>query len=228
MSLRREDEEGLRQLGYEVIKLPPIKALDGSVSMHADLAVFFLCGHIFVPEKYYEENRKILDRIISAGHLTPILTSSLPRSPYPHEVPLCALNLDNRAVLADLRHCASEICDFCRANGIHIESIRQGYAKCTSAYMGGLISSDPSALAAAQRLGIRYLEISPGGIELEGFDYGFIGGCSGFDGKKICFCGDIGTHPDGCRIQDFCNKCGVECVSLSNNPLSDIGSIFFV
>ena len=69
--------------------------------------------------------------------------------------------------------------------------------------------------------------ISPGSVLLDGYDYGFIGGASGFDGRSLYFCGDVDLHPDGCAIRSFCDDHGIGCVSLSPLPLHDVGGIFF-
>ena len=227
-SLRPEDELGLAKNGFKTIKIPPCKTIDGIVSTHADTVLFFLRDRLFLPRAYYEENRAVIDRILDVGNLVPIFTESLPRSPYPYDVPLCALNASGNAIIACKKHLAPEIAVYCEENGIPLCNTRHGYAKCTSAYVGGIISADRSTLSAADKNGIPSLEISAGHVLLDGYDYGFIGGASGFDGKNLYFCGDLNLHPDGARIREFCALLGVGCVSLSSLPLYDIGSIFFI
>ena len=227
-SLRYDDELGLIRNGFETIKIPHCEAISGSVSTHADTVLLFLRDRLFLPKAYYENNREIIDRILHVGSLTPVFTESIPRSPYPYDVPLCAINLNDGALIACRRHLAPEVVSYCEENAIPIYNTRQGYAKCTAAYMGGLISADRSTLSAAKSNGIPQLEISQGHVLLDGYDYGFIGGASGFDGKSLYFCGDLSLHPDGERIMKFCTELGISCVSLSSLPLYDIGSIFFI
>lgn len=227
-SLRSDDELGLIKNGFETIKIPPCESIVGAVSTHADAVLFFLRDRLFLPKAYYEKNSEIIERILSVGSLTPVLTESLPHSPYPHDVPLCALNLSSDAVIANRRHLAPEIVKYCDENAIPIYNTKQGYAKCTAAYMGGIISADRSTLAAAESGGFASLKISEGHVLLDGYDYGFIGGASGFDGNDLYFCGDLDSHPDGSRVREFCGNMGIACVSLSSLPLHDVGSIFFI
>jgi hypothetical protein len=226
-SLRSDDELGLIKNGFKTIKIPSCDTISGSVSTHADTVLFFLRDRLFMPRDYFEANRAVLEEILELASLKPMLTVSLPRSPYPNDVPLCALNVGDRAVIGSRRHLAPEIISFCEENGIPIHNTRQGYAKCTAAYMGGIISADPSTLLAAERCMIDSLRISPGSVLLDGYDYGFIGGASGFDGRSLYFCGDVDLHPDGSAIRSFCDDHGIGCVSLSPLPLHDVGGIFF-
>ena len=57
--------------------------------------------------------------------------------------------------------------------------------------------------------------------------YGFIGGACGYCDGSLYFSGDLRHHPDGDRIESFCKGLGVDAVSLSDEPLKDVGSIFF-
>lgn len=228
MSLRHDDELGLIRNGFQTVKIPPCKAVSGAVSTHADLLLFFLRDKLFLPKDYYTCNSVLIDEILRAGGLSPVLTRDIPRSPYPHEVPLCALNISDAAVIASKKHIAPEIVRYCEDSSIPILNTNQGYAKCTAAYMGGIISADRSTLSAAKANNIPCLEISQGNVLLDGYPYGFIGGASGFDGQNIYFCGNVDLHPDGHIIKAFCDGNGIGCISLSDLPLYDIGSIFFI
>ena len=72
------------------------------------------------------------------------------------------------------------------------------------------------------------LKISPGGVGLKNFPYGFIGGASGLlNNKKLLLCGDLNIHPDGDKIRDFVNHKGVNIICLSSTKLFDFGSILY-
>ena len=45
--------------------------------------------------------------------------------------------------------------------------------------------------------------------------------------KTVFFCGDAKKHQDYDKIYDFCSACGYEIISLSDEPLYDVGTIFF-
>ena len=69
--------------------------------------------------------------------------------------------------------------------------------------------------------------ISQGNIELDGYDYGFIGGAGGrIDDNTVIFFGNIEKHPDYISIKEFCAKHSVTIKCLCKNmPLTDIGGI---
>ena len=57
-------------------------------------------------------------------------------------------------------------------------------------------------------------------------EYGFIGGASGkIAPDKIAFMGDISLHPEYDRIKRFLYKRDIEPISLSDEPLTDFGSL---
>ena len=125
---------------------------------------------------------------------------------------------------------ADEVRLYAEENCYNILNTRQGYSRCCACPVGenALISADRSILSAARSSGIDTLEISVGGVALREFDYGFIGGACGVLDDRIYFAGDIMSHPDGERIVTFCRKRGIEVVSLSDEGLTDVGSIFFL
>lgn len=105
--------------------------------------------------------------------------------------------------------------------------VRQGYAKCSVLTVDehSLITPDAGIARAARGAGLDVLEASPGGVALDGFEYGFIGG-AGFklSETELAFTGILNYHPDKARILSFLAARGIEPVYLTNNPIFDIGS----
>ena len=63
-------------------------------------------------------------------------------------------------------------------------------------------------------------------IQLDGYDYGFIGGCCGFiDKNTLVFSGNVKLHKNYEDIKAFAGNYKVDVVSLSNEMLYDIGGI---
>ena len=123
-----------------------------------------------------------------------------------------------------------EVLDYAEERGYTLHLVKQGYAKCSTVVLGdsAVITADPSILAAVNTMGIDSLSISAGGVSLPGYDYGFLGGACGVFGNRVFFCGALHKHPDGDAIAAFCCGHGFKMISLSNQPLFDIGSIFFL
>lgn len=118
--------------------------------------------------------------------------------------------------------------DYCAQHKLKTVSTAQGYAKCSVCVVTerALITSDPSIRTSARKCGLDVLQIRPGFIQLPGYSYGFIGGCSGKLHKNLlAFSGNISLHPDYPDIKAFCNNYHVELISLSNHPLLDVGGI---
>ena len=91
-----------------------------------------------------------------------------------------------------------------------------------------IITADEGIAKTAAAHGIDVLKIREGYVDIDGYGYGFIGGASGACDDAVYFCGDILSHPDGQKIADFCEKHSKRCVSLSNDTLFDVGTLFFL
>jgi hypothetical protein len=88
------------------------------------------------------------------------------------------------------------------------------------------ITSDPGLWKSLGEHGIECLLISPGFIELKGYDSGFIGGASGKIGRNtIAFTGHLNEHPDRERIFHFLDSRGVKAFMLTRRAAFDVGSI---
>ena len=70
------------------------------------------------------------------------------------------------------------------------------------------------------------LEIAPGHIELEGFEYGFIGGAVfKLSKRELAFTGRLDAHPDYNNIIAFLDARGIAPIYLTDAPAFDVGSI---
>lgn len=104
--------------------------------------------------------------------------------------------------------------------------VKQRYARCSICVVDerSIITADHGIAKSCQGL-LDVLEIEPGHIELPGFDYGFIGGCSfKLNAHELAFTGNLRTHPDAERIESFLRERGVKSVCMTDGPLLDIGS----
>jgi len=73
--------------------------------------------------------------------------------------------------------------------------------------------------------GVDVLLTDDSDILLPGFDHGFIGGsCFMADAKTLAVNGNIELHSSCKKIKEFCNLHSVSLLSLSRNPVMDIGS----
>ena len=108
-------------------------------------------------------------------------------------------------------------------------NVRQGYCGCSICNVGdAIITSDMSVYKAASKLDVDCLLITGASVRLDGFDYGFIGGASFCFGDTVYFFGKITDHPDYLKIKSFCKKHGFGICGLSDDILSDYGSLIIL
>jgi len=110
-------------------------------------------------------------------------------------------------------------------------AVKQRYARCSVCIVDAqsIITADHGIARAAAACGVDVLEISPGHICLDGFNYGFIGGASfKLAADKLAFTGSLRHHPDEKRILGFLEDRKIQPVYLSDCPLQDIGSAVLI
>ena len=210
-----------------MILLPPFCDLQNSVASHPDMLIFPI-----IKEKIILTHGNYLDICKKQFESTDYNIVPIPEKAsekYPNDILLNAAVVGDR-LIGRLSHVSSAIKDFAERNDLKTADTRQGYARCATCIVSenAIITADPSIIKCASALGIDILEINEGNILLSDCNFGFIGGASGNDGDNLFFCGDITAHPDGEKIAEFCKKHKKNLVSLSKEPLQDVGTIFFL
>jgi len=110
----------------------------------------------------------------------------------------------------------------------YIIDTSQGYAKCSTLVVdeNSIVTADIDIATKSKACGIDVLKIEQGSIKLDGYNYGFIGGCGAkIDENTMYFTGDIKSHLQGNIISEFINNKGIKIISGSSKELIDIGSI---
>ena len=112
---------------------------------------------------------------------------------------------------------------------LEICHVKQGYPACTTlAFGNNAITADAGMADALSRKGVKVTLINNGDISLPPYEYGFIGGASAVYENKVYFLGDLSTHRDGVKIRSAIESAGYKVISLSDEPLSDLGGIIFL
>ena len=221
-------ENKLREFGFDPLKMPPYGRLQRGVSSHPDMLVFFISDKFLCTREYYNEAKSVFRRIEALGY-SPILCDEIPSEYYPHDVIFNALPLDT--LIFGLESALSDtLRRIINASSKKIVNVKQGYTKCSVAKISenAIITADSGIAKSAASNGIDVLTISQGHVLLDGYNTGFIGGACGAFDDTVYFCGELSYHPDAEKIEDFCKKHKKSCVSLSNEPLFDVGSLFFL
>lgn len=198
-----------KDMGLNLVLLPPDPSLPEPVSSHADMLMF---GNI-VQKDYYERNNSLF-----AGHEM-ILAEEEFGNEYPQDVLLNAF-----AVNDTLFGRLESLCEKVKKLYPKTVNLRQGYAKCSTLLFGSnAITSDKGIFDILSKNGTDTLLISPGHILLHGYDYGFIGGSSFTYENKVIFFGNIEEHPDYSIIKDFIENKGYQIIFDKSFPLTDLG-----
>lgn len=149
------------------------------------------------------------------------------RSPYPYDSGLNCVVMGEK-VICNLKSVSDEVIHLAEELNYRIIPVNQGYTKCSVCLLNdkALITDDESIYRVCQKNNIDSILISKGSINLSGFNYGFIGGCTGLiDKNKLLFNGDINYHRDCNIVIDFLKSYKIEPIIIENEPLTDIGSI---
>ena len=223
-----QDCPALLKLNFKhYIKTKPIDILPPSMRAHADLQILYIGNNLFLtcPEcfDYYKERLAPLGAEVICG------TSSL-QGTYPYDA---AYNI---CVAGKTAFCNTKTADktalsILSDNGFNIIHVNQGYTKCSTAVISesAVITADTGIYKAAHTAGFDVLLTEPGGVTLEGFSYGFFGGCCGKISKnKLFINGSIKNHPSRHKIIPFLEKQNVKIIEGADNAPADIGSLIVV
>lgn len=225
----KEAQDRLNELGFSVIPLPPFSRLAPPVASHPDMLLLPLGDRLFVHRDYYAEAPSLIDRIAAESGLTLCAVDTQIFAEYPNDIALNSFVV-GKYLIGRTDKTPAAILDYANTLGYEPIFVKQGYAKCSTVPLGdsAIITADPSIEKAARTLDIATLLISAGGVSLPGYDYGFLGGACGVCDKRVFFCGDPSSHPNGAAIVAFCEVHGFDVLALHGASLFDVGSIFFL
>lgn len=214
----------LQEFGVRLISMPANPRVDPRLSSHADLSLIHIgAGDLLLTD--YLKSTYLANLLYKTGFSVEFCAPNQGKSyPLDAQINICCVGnyyihnpkVSDQAIISRLE----------KQGRVGI-SCRQGYCKCSVCIVdeNSVICADKGISAACKAVGIDVLEIQPGFIELDGFDYGFIGGASfKLSSDILAFTGSLAGHPDKHRIFDFLELCGVTPVFLTDKPIFDIGS----
>ena len=203
----------------EVISPKPLESISGAERFHADMCVCHLRSDSFCVNAsdicLTQALMSYGGKIIETDHITaadPLLN-------------VCILG---DKIICNKNRTDKNIIRYCLENLFTLLHTNQRYAKCSTAVLteNAVITSDESIFRLCMENDIDVLKISPGSIKLDGYPYGFIGGCCGLADKDILvFSGNIKVHPEYDNIKAFAGNHAVHIESIGTGGLYDIGGI---
>lgn len=214
----------LKKLGIDVLKGYAPEKKVSAVSLHIDTNLVHIKENVFVASaasyEYYKKLFQNTDAKILQGGACGV-------GVYPFDAAYNAAIIGDFAVICE-KYADKILLDTLYKEGFEFINVKQGYAKCSVCVLdkNSLITDDTAIYKACEKKGLDVLLAEKGDVRLDGFEYGFIGGCSGKIKKDILvFCGNIELHKNADEIKSFCAARGVNVLSLGDFPLFDVGSI---
>ncbi|HAA43773.1 MAG TPA: hypothetical protein DCE02_07235 [Ruminiclostridium sp.] len=217
-------EEKLMSLKINYIKTKPLDSLYPAISYHPDIFFHHLEKNIIV----YAPGvcKEILKKLHSLGFELLEGKSRL-TSKYPGNICYNGARV-GKYFFHNTKYTDSVILEHLKKKDIEIVHVNQGYTKCSVSVVNenSIITMDRGIAKVAEKKGLDVLVIDEDGILLPGIQNGFIGGATCLiDDKKFAVAGNIYRLKSAMKIIDFLSQKGIEHVSLSEEPVTDIGTI---
>ena len=211
---------GFSEYFEEALVINSNEKLPSPVSTHVDMNLCVIDDVVFLPKENH-----IADLFLEHGYKVVIINEELGNE-YPYDVPLNCRCVGNTVIL-NRKTVSKEILDYCENTHKKIIDVPQGYAACSCACLNetAFITADKGIYDSLIKNSLSPLLIREGYIKIDEYDYGFIGGASGFCGDTLCFFGDITKHPDYEKIEEYLNENNIK-FRYFDEPLTDIGGIF--
>lgn len=223
-NIDNESYEKLKNMNLRVIKTIGHEKVDNAIRFHPDLVMHPIDHNSLVIEPsvfdYYKE-------CFSKTKIKIIRGERKLSQKYPLDISYNVGRIEN-LVIHKLKYTDEVLKYHLKKRNLEFVNIKQGYTKCSMAIVGKreVITSDRIIDKTLQSFGINSLLISPGFIDLEGHDYGFIGGCTGnLSDEEVLISGNLKKHPDLLKIEEFLNRFNKKTSYLSKKKINDIGSI---
>ncbi|HYE84056.1 MAG TPA: hypothetical protein VEG39_18045 [Clostridia bacterium] len=214
----------LNTMGIECIKTVKCKELYEAVDGHPDMLMLHMGeDRIVLAPNVYDQ---MAPRLEKKGFAVTKGATWLVRN-YPGNIAYNVLRMGN-LVFHNVKYTDAEVVRMLEKENATLINVSQGYTKCSVCILDSrtLITSDRKISITAEKYGIESLLIKPGGIDLEGLNYGFIGGSSGLLSKnQIAFTGSMESMEDSNRLKEYLSRKGFESTALCEKRPVDYGSI---
>ncbi len=219
----------LRLRGFFPIALPKHPRLPKAIASHPDSLLFYAEGVLFTPAEYCEFAPAVFSDIREyLPHIKISFTSDTLGEKYPEDARMNA-KLIEKNLLVNRRTVSEAILAFAKERGYKMIDTNQGYPACTTLVAAFLaVTADAGIKSALAAESIDTLLIENGDIALPPYGYGFIGGASGVYKDQVFFIGDFKKHKSCDIIERELKTRGYTPVSLSDEPLRDLGGLVFL
>ena len=216
----KEGSATLEKMGINTIKTQSSNLLAEPVAHHPDMLFLHLKENTCV---VIDKNQPFVSLLENIG-FTVLEAKNNYSEKYPHDIGLNCLII-GKTVVGNIEHIDRTIKE--QLADYNFINVSQGYTKCSTCVINehSLITEDESIYKAFKN-NFDVLKIDSGCVELNGYDYGFFGGCTGLIDKNVLAVnGELKFHKSHKEIMGFLKHRNVDILELRAGNLKDIGSI---
>ena len=228
--ISKKCETELIKRGFTVIKTPASRSLSDAVCAHPDMLMLVHKNNIITSANYCDEAPYVFSDIRELSpHASITFTDDEFSKEYPRDAIFNTLIIGDK-MFAKTDTVSPSVLQYAKNHNIKIVKVRQGYPACTVLPISdnAAITADAGMAKALCKENIAVTLIEDGDISLFPHEYGFIGGAAGVFRDTVYFLGDIRRHRSKEKILEAIEKTGKVAVSLSDEPLADLGRIIFI
>lgn len=229
----RTSEKELQRLlsfGFNLIPTDKVSSLYEAVDGHPDLQFFRIENKIIAQKDLREKQIELLSNLgtsITLGNSTLSL-------PYPGNIPYNALltpDLLMHRLDATDPVILSEIQELKKSKEISLVNVKQGYSRCSCAYVGNnsYVTEDIVMAEKLTSLKKQVFYQKHSNVYLEGFDFGFIGGALSLisiQGEElVLISGSLDSYFYGKELKAFLAQRNIRYECIGEGKLMDRGTI---
>lgn len=218
--------DSLLGLGFEIIKTVECKEVYDAIKYHPDIVMTKVNEDTLVVNPNYYEY--YFDKL-KKHNINLVRGDSQLEDKYPENIAY-NIAIDSKYAIHNFKYSDKNVLKYLENESYKFINVKQGYTKCSVITLGdkGIITSDKDICLKAQKEGLEALHIDHGQVVLDGFDYGFIGGSSGYYDDELYLTGVLDNHSSKFEIINFLEKKNIKINYLSDYDIVDLGSLIFL
>ena len=200
------------------------RILKVAVKTHPDMSLFKYDEESLIAS---QESFDYYSEIFKGTKINIINADEDPHEKYPSDVKFNALRVAEHLICK--RDVCAEAIVSCFDEGKIINS-SQGYVKCSVIDIGSeyFVTDDKYLHEIIKSLGKKCILLDKGFVKIKDYDYGFIGGASGYARDKIFLTGKIKDEANKNRLENFAREINKELIYLTEYDIFDIGTLMIM
>ena len=200
------------------------KILKGAVATHPDMSLFKYDEETLVASS---ESFEYYNEVFKATKINVINAYEDPLEKYPGDVKFNALRVGEYLICKKNSYANAIMNRFDEGETINSS---QGYVKCSVIDIGSkyFVTDDKYLQKIINGLGHKSILLDKGLVKIKDYDYGFIGGASGYACDKIFLTGHIKDEANRICIEEFAREINKELIYLTEYDIFDVGTLMIM